>query len=78
MDADIDLFVHERATGSERPFPVLYENYYHPTQSSDFGGTSARAATTSPPFKELPPIPPDEPSGPANDDMPIDCEWLVR
>ena len=33
VDADIDLFVRERATGSERPQPVPYVNFYHPTDN---------------------------------------------
>ena len=37
MDADIDLFVAEKATGSARPVSIPYINFYHPTDSH--GGT---------------------------------------
>ena len=33
VDADIDLFVREKAAGSERPQPVPYVNFYHPTDN---------------------------------------------
>ncbi len=33
VDADIDLFVREKATGSQHPSPVLYINFYHPADS---------------------------------------------
>ena len=31
VDADIDLFVREKATGSARPITIPYINFYHPT-----------------------------------------------
>ena len=41
VDADIDLFVKEKATGAERPLTVPYINYYHPTSGENLvgGGT---------------------------------------
>ena len=55
VDNDIDLFVQNYATGSERPAPICYVNYYHPTQ------TAPDAVKTAPPReapnKELPPLP---------------------
>lgn len=38
MDADIDLFVREKATGSERPMTIPYVNYYHPTSGDTLVG----------------------------------------
>lgn len=64
VDQDIDLFVRERATGTERPSSVLYINYYN---SQTLPGTLGTRTvdpgvipTSSHAFKELPPIP-DEP-----------------
>ena len=37
VDADIDLFVKEKATGSDRPQPIPYINFYHP--SDNLGGS---------------------------------------
>ena len=37
MDADIDLFVREKATGNARPVSVPYINFYHP--SDNLGGS---------------------------------------
>lgn len=52
IDADIDLFVRDKATGSERPLSVPYINYYHPTSSDNFGvrpGTAAALSLPPPP-----------------------------
>ena len=38
MDADIDLFVREKATGSDRPLTIPYVNYYHPTSGENIVG----------------------------------------
>ncbi len=78
VDADIDLFVRERATGSDRPPEILYENYYHPTQMGHVAGTGVRVGGAVPltdhHHKELPPLPPDpEPAGP-EDTSGLDCE----
>ena len=65
MDTDIDLFVAERATGGDRPIPIPYVDYYHPTLSQEPPGrTGGRPEGVipfrEPPQKELPPIPVDE------------------
>ena len=61
MDADIDLFVREKATGSERPTPVPYENYYHPTSADMLSGPGVKVGGGVPPpsQRELPPTPDD-------------------
>lgn len=62
VDSDIDVFVFEKKTGSDRPASIPYENYYHPTQGQeDMAAPPAARTTTSPPHKELPPIPAEEP-----------------
>lgn len=33
MDGDIDLFVREKRTGTERPLRIHYINFYHPTDT---------------------------------------------
>lgn len=76
VDADIDLFVRERATGTERPPEILYENYYHPTLSGPLAGSGVRVGGALPlsdhHHKELPPVP-VEPE-PVEDTSGIDCE----
>eukprot|EP00731_Ephydatia_muelleri_P016968 Em0010g66a len=63
VDQDIDLFVHEHATGTEKPASVLYINYYNSqTLPGTLGIRTLDTGTiTSVPsphvFKELPPIP---------------------
>ena len=62
MDADIDLFVREKATGTERPTPVPYENYYHPTSAETLSapGVKVGGSGVPPPSqRELPPTPDD-------------------
>ena len=38
VDADIDLFLKEKATGGARPIAVKYINYYHPSDSLEGSG----------------------------------------
>ena len=46
VDADIDLFVKEKATGTERPLTVPYVNYYHPTSGESLvGGGTGKVQT---------------------------------
>lgn len=61
VDADIDLFVREKATGSDRPLTIPYVNYYHPTSSDNIvgGGTGLRSVIPPAHHKELPPLPPE-------------------
>lgn len=61
VDADIDLFVREKATGTERPTPVPYENYYHPTSADMLSGPGVKVGSGVPPpsQRELPPTPDD-------------------
>lgn len=62
VDADIDLFVNEKSTGSGRPQAIPYINFYHPTDN--LGGSGIRvggAVSMNPPThqpKEFPPLPP--------------------
>ena len=65
MDSDIDKFVSEHKTGSERPAPVLYINYYNPTQPAPEPVTKGNSRGKSEggrevPNKALPPIPPND------------------
>ena len=57
VDADIDLFVREKATGTERPTPIPYENYYHPTSTEMPTGPVGKAHVPPPSQRELPPTP---------------------
>ena len=64
MDKDIDTFVNERKTGSDRPAPVPYVNYYQPAQivpepttGKGGGRTEGGIPIREAPNKELPPIP---------------------
>ena len=43
MDADIDLFVSEKATGSDRPQGIPYINFYHPTDNLAGSGGSGQS-----------------------------------
>jgi len=65
VDTDIDLFVREKATGTERPHSIPYENYYHPTSADTLGGSGVRTAggvsMSSPPQRDLPPTPDEVP-----------------
>jgi proline-serine-threonine phosphatase interacting protein 1 len=70
VDNDIDLFVSERKTGSERPAPLRYINFYHPNQSEPPAAPAAKGGKGEAPNKALPPIPPEsssEPAGPIED-----------
>ena len=63
VDADIDLFVRDRATGSARPQQIHYINYYHANSTETLGGSGVRSGLIAgghppPPHKELPPLPP--------------------
>ena len=40
VDADIDLFVRDKATGAEHPQPIPYINFYHPTDNLGGSGQS--------------------------------------
>ena len=68
MDKDIDTFVSERKTGSERPAAIRYVNYYHPMQNTPEpggkGGSGGKGEGGLPvreaPNKALPPIPTEE------------------
>ena len=62
VDLDIDQFVSERKTGSERPAPIRYINYYHPTQPApEPAGKGGKAeGVREAPNKALPPIPTEE------------------
>ncbi len=42
MDADIDLFVREKATGNLRPVSVPYINFYHPNDNLGGSGKSRK------------------------------------
>ena len=44
VDADIDLFVRDKATGSEHPHSVPYINFYHPTDN--LGGSGECSSVT--------------------------------
>ena len=57
VDADIDLFVREKTTGTERPTPIPYENYYHPTSTEMPTGPVGKAHVPPPSQRELPPTP---------------------
>ena len=57
MDADIDLFVREKATGTERPTAIPYENYYHPTSTEMPTGPGGKVHVPPPSQRELPPTP---------------------
>ena len=76
VDADIDLFVRDKATGSERPREILYENYYHPTQTTGtlLGGSGVKVggafSLADHPHKESRPLPPEPLEEPAG----VDCE----
>ena len=71
VDNDIDTFVSERKTGSDRPAPLRYVNYYHPTQVSPEPyankPTGIAVPIREPPNKALPPIPTDGSSVVMND-----------
>ena len=73
VDNDIDLFVSERKTGSERPAPLRYINFYHPNQSEPplSAPGPVKGGKGEPPNKALPlpPIPTEVSSEPAE---PID------
>jgi proline-serine-threonine phosphatase interacting protein 1 len=64
VDSDIDLFVQQRATGTERPVPIPYENYYNPkseiltsnTSSSEIKSSTSGIHQSRP----LPSVPPDD------------------
>ncbi|XP_003388698.1 PREDICTED: proline-serine-threonine phosphatase-interacting protein 1-like [Amphimedon queenslandica] len=57
IDEDIELFVKDRSTGSERPATIPYENFYNPR--AVIAGVPT-AVSLEAPHKELPPLPPDE------------------
>lgn len=64
VDQDIDLFVHERATGMEKPASIPYINYYNSQTLPGTQGVRSMdpSSIISPPahaFKELPPLPDD-------------------
>lgn len=61
VDADIDEFIKDKATGSERPAPVPYENYYNPRNKASLPGVPNIPTTPQPPHKELPPLPMEDP-----------------
>lgn len=50
IEEDIDLFVRDRATGSGRPAPIPYENFYNPRNKGTIPGVPVAQ-------KELPPLP---------------------
>lgn len=62
VDADIDLFVIEKVTGTGRPQAVPYINFYHPTDNLGGSGVRVGGAVSMnpslPPHKEFPPLPP--------------------
>ncbi len=79
MDADIDLFVREKATGSERPPEIPYENYYHPTHTGPLSGSGVRVGgaislSEHHHHKELPPIPSEPDPAPLEELGGLDCE----
>ncbi|XP_065886288.1 proline-serine-threonine phosphatase-interacting protein 1-like [Dysidea avara] len=41
VDADIELFVTTKSTGSERPAQILYQNFYHPSLETTVASPSA-------------------------------------
>lgn len=60
VDDDIDLFVREKCTGSDRPAPIPYENFYNPRNKASIPGVPTLGS--APPRKELPPLPIEDPT----------------
>ena len=74
VDNDIDLFVSEKKTGTDRPAPLRYVNYYHPSQPEPASSKPARPeGAREAPNKALPPIPTESgeaAADPADDGQP--------